>query len=125
MTKPFDVEEIAADQQTISECKRFGKMVGSLAKLEERLAQTVSLKIAANEAQARLDGIRGSEETLKAELDLKKEEIRKAQETLTEVMNAKQAEVTRLDNEITEKRAELDRLIKSRTEWLASVGLKA
>jgi len=124
MTKPFDVDEIAADQQTISECKRFGKMVGSLAKLEERLAQTVSLKIAANEAQTRLDEIRGSEETLKAELDLKKEEIRKAQETLTEIMNAKQAEVAKLDEDIINKKLELERLIKSRTEWLASVGIK-
>jgi hypothetical protein len=84
----------------------------------------VSLQRAANEAQVRFDEIRGSEETLKAELDLKKEEIRKAQETLTEVMNAKQAEAARLDNEIAEKRAELERLIKSRTDWLASVGIR-
>jgi hypothetical protein len=122
--KPFDVDDIAADQQTIAECKRFGKMVGSLAKLEERLAQTVSLKIAANEAQARLDQIRGSEEMLKAELDLKKEEIRKAQEDLNGILSTRQSEIIRLDAEITEKRAELERLIKSRSEWLASVGIR-
>ena len=84
----------------------------------------MSLQRAANEAQVRFDEIRGSEETLKAELDLKKEEIRKAQETLTEIMNAKQAEVAKLDEDIINKKLELERLIKSRTEWLASVGIK-
>ena len=124
MTKPFDVDEIAKKQQIIDGSKRFFRMLGDVVELGKALEPIVSLERAANEAQARFDEIRGSEETLKAELDLAKEQIRKAQETLTEVMNAKQAEVTRLDNEITEKRAELDRLIKSRTEWLASVGIR-
>ena len=124
MTKQFDADKIARQQQIIAECKRFSKMVGSLADLEKGLGEIVSLEIAANEAQARLDGIRGSEETLKAELDLKKEEIRKAQETLTEVMNAKQAEVARLDEDIVARQAEVNRLIKTRADYFASIGAK-
>jgi hypothetical protein len=123
MSKPFDVDEIAKKQQIIDGSKRFFRMLGDVVELGKALEPIVSLQRAANEAQARFDEIRGGEETLKAELDLKKEEIRKAQKTLTEVVNAKQAEITRLDNEITEKRAELDRLIKSRTAWLQSVGI--
>jgi hypothetical protein len=124
MTKPFDVDKIAKQQQIISECKRFSKMVGSLADLEKGLGEIVSLEIAANEAQARLDELRGYEETLKAEFDLKREEIRKADEELSRILSTKQSEVTRLDNEIAEKRAEIDRLIRSRTDWLASVGIR-
>jgi hypothetical protein len=124
MTKPFDVDEIAKKQQIIDGSKRFFRMLGDVVELGKALEPIVSLERAANEAQARFDEIRGSEETLKAELDLAKEQIRKAQETLTEVTNAKQAEVIRLDTEITEKRAEIERLIKSRTEWLATVGIR-
>ena len=123
MTKQFDADKIARQQQIIAECKRFSKMVGSLADLEKGLGEIVSLEIAANEAQARLDELRGYEETLKAEFDLKREEIRKADEELSRILSTKQAEVTRIDNEITEKRAELERLIRSRSEWLQSVGI--
>src|SRR6516162_6816211 len=103
MTKQFDADEIARHQQIISECKRFSKMVGSLADLEKGLGEIVSLRIAANEAQARLDELRGYEETLKAELDLKREELRKAQEILADVSSGKQAEIIRLDEEIANK----------------------
>ena len=89
MTKPFDVDEIAKKQQIIDGSKRFFGMLGNVVELGKALEPIVSLERAANEAQARFDEIRGSEETLKAELDLAKEQIRKAQETLTEVVNAK------------------------------------
>ena len=78
MTKPFDVDEIAKKQQIIDGSKRFFRMLGDVVELGKALEPIVSLERAANEAQARFDEIRGSEETLKAELDLKKEEIRKA-----------------------------------------------
>jgi hypothetical protein len=123
MTKPFDVDKIAKQQQIISECKRFSKMVGSLGDLEKGLGEIVSLEIAANEAQARLDELRGYEETLKAEFDLKREQIRKADEELNGILSTKQSEVTRLDTEIAEKRAEIERLIRSRSEWMKSVGI--
>ena len=124
MTKPFDVDEIAKKQQIIDGSKRFFRMIGDVVELGKALEPIVSLERAANEAQARLDEIRGSEETLKAELDLKKEELRKAQETLADLVGVKQAEVARLDNEIVQKQMDLNRLIKSRTDWLASVGIK-
>jgi chromosome segregation ATPase len=124
MTKPFDVDEIAKKQQIIDGSKRFLRMLGDVVELGKALEPIVSLERAANEAQARLDEIRGSEETLKAELDLKKEEIRKAHEDLSGILSTKQSEVTRLDTEITEKRAELEKLIQSRSEWLASVGIR-
>ena len=52
------------------------------------------------------------------------EEILKAQEDLNGILSTRQSEIIRLDAEITEKRAELERLIKSRSEWLASVGIR-
>ena len=123
MTKPFDVDEIAKKQQIIDGSKRFFGMLGDVVELGKALEPIVSLERAANEAQARFDEIRGSEETLKAELDLRREEVRKAHEELSGILSTKQAEVTRIDNEITEKRAELERLIRSRSEWLQSVGI--
>jgi len=51
-------------------------------------------------------------------------ELGKALEPIVSLERAANEAQARLDNEIVQKQMDLNRLIKSRTDWLASVGIK-
>ena len=51
-------------------------------------------------------------------------ELGKALEPIASLERAANEAQARLDNEIVQKQMDLNRLIKSRTDWLASVGIK-
>jgi len=135
MSKPYTEEEISNEQQIIDDAKRFAKMFGSFFKLGELLAPAVSIKRACNEANARLTEMRDEEEKLKATMDLKNVEFQKIQAEIAEWINDRESKIAKatqdkqkqlddIERSLTQRKAELEEMIKKRKDFMDSIGIK-